>query len=84
MHALRKLALGAHVPPIAKTIHLRYKFADEFGGVLLHRSTTDPSPIHLTSPGGEVSVDFLQPQTLYVQQLDGCSAWQLVAFSYSF
>ena len=83
MHALKKLDLDAVVPPNAWKVSLRYEFADEFGGVLLHRSLTDTNPIHLCSPGGTIEVEFLEPQTLYVQQLDGCSDWKLVSSSYS-
>ena len=83
MHTLKKLELEGIVPPIARSISLYYEFADEFGGVLLHRSLSDPNPIHLCSPGGTVVVEFFEPQTLYVQQLDGCSDWRLVSSQYS-
>jgi hypothetical protein len=84
MQNLRKIDLETVVPPIARTVRLRYKFDSKFGGVLLHRTPSDPSPIELSPPSGEIELQLIEPQSIYVQELDGSDGFTISAIGYGF
>jgi len=83
MKNTRKLDLESSVPPEPGiTIRLQYKFDGEFGDALLLRTPTDGNPVQISAPGGEVGIRLTDPQTLYVQVLDGSSSVSISPIGY--
>ena len=80
---LRKIDLQSTVPPIARTVMLRYHFETAFGGVLLHRTQSDPSPVELSPPGGEMELQLVEPQAIYLQELDGSDGFTIQGVGYT-
>ncbi|HXE42881.1 MAG TPA: hypothetical protein VN516_07635 [Candidatus Baltobacteraceae bacterium] len=84
MAQLQKINLEAIVPPIARTVQLKYRFESKFGGALLFRSPSDRQPIELKPPNGQIEVDLVEPQAIYIQELDGTCGFNIMAAGFSF
>jgi hypothetical protein len=66
---MKRLDLGNYVPPNAKYAKLSFEITPASASIVVYRYEQDLFPVVVQGPSGEVDVQLVTPQTIFIEAL---------------